>query len=354
VSEAPTAERISLESLFDFSCRAFLATGVPAESALVIANGLVEAEARGLQSHGVVRLLPVYARRLMQGTTNPDPKIQTVQSLGGSAVIDGDGGCGQVVGMAAMRVAIELAGNYGIGIVGVRHSSHFGIGALYVEQAAQNEMIGIALTNAPSNMPPAGGRSPYFGTNPLSISVPGAGDAPLTLDMSTSVVARGRIVMAEKENRPIPNGWAIDELGHPTVDPAAALRGAVLPMAGYKGAGLALMIDVLSGVLTGAAFGQHIVDLYDEGGGRQNVGHLFLAIDISAFMPINDFRRRVGQFSDEVRSQPRMPGVERIFLPGEMEYESRQSAHRDGVLLTVAGREELDSLADRLQIRRVH
>jgi LDH2 family malate/lactate/ureidoglycolate dehydrogenase len=165
--------------------------------------------------------------------------------------------------------------------------------------------------------------------------------------MSTSVVARGKIVMAETEGRPIPAGWAIDVDGNPTVDPSAALTGAVLPMAGYKGAGLALMIDILSGVLTGAAFGTHVVDLYDRGSDHQDVGHFFIAIAVDAFMSIEAFRLRIQQYIDEVRGQPRLPGVDRIYVPGELEFAAARRAERDGVAVSGAGWAVLNELADR-------
>lgn len=342
--------RVPLATLYGFCHDALMAAGMSAESARWVAQSLIEADARSLSSHGVVRLLPVYIRRLAAGTTNPAPALTEAARLGNVVTIDGDRGPGQVVGQHAMALAIELARTGGIGAVGARNSSHFGVGALYVEQATRAGMIGLALTNAPSNMPPAGGRGRFFGTNPLAIGVPGPGVQPLVLDMSTSVVARGRIVMAQKEGKTLPPGWAIDAEGNPTQDPAEALLGAVLPMAGYKGAGLALMIDVLCGVLTGAAFGGHIVDLYDQGEDGQNVGHLFIAISVEAFMPVAAFQERIAQFCAEVRAQPRQPGVDRIYLPGELEFESAARAAEQGVAIPAAGWRELDELAARLAV----
>lgn len=344
---------VPLSTLCAFAREVLEAAGLPSDSAEWVAHSLTQADARSLSSHGVVRLLPVYVRRLQRGTTNPHPAIRTIRQRAGTAVIDGDGGPGQVVGRAAMDLALEMAESSGIATVGVRNSSHYGVGALYAEQATHRNMVGIALTNATPNMPPAGGRSRYFGTNPLTIGVPSGGDHPLLLDMSTSVVARGRIVMAEKNNQEIPPGWAIDAEGRPTQNPSAALLGAVLPMAGYKGAGLALMIDALCGVLTGAAFGSHVVDLYDESDRNQNVGHFFIAIDVDAFMPIEDFKRRIRQFTQEIRSQPRMPEVDRIFLPGEMEYEAAERAAQNGIPISETGLQELATLAGRFNVERL-
>ena len=342
---------VPLSTLVEFSRDVLQAAGVPGDGAALISDSLVNADARGLASHGVVRLLPVYVRRLKAGTTRPVPEVRVVRRRGNVALLDGDAGAGPVVGHKAMALAIEIAQAGGVGVVGVRHSSHFGTGAFFVEQAARAGMLGLALTNAPANMPPAGGRSRFFGTNPLAIGLPSGSDQPVVLDMSTSVVARGKIVMAHKAGQPIPPGWAIDEQGEPTQDTEAALRGAVLPMAGYKGAGLALMIDLLCGVLTGAAFGPHIVDLYNEGDQTQNVGHFFMAVDIDAFLPLDEWKARVEEFAEEVRSQPRQPGVDRIYLPGEIEHERIAQSVRTGVFLPEAGWKELDDLAERLDVQ---
>lgn len=344
------SSRVPLSVLHSF-CRDVLeAVGVPAKEAAWVADSLTQADARGLSSHGVARLLPVYVRRLQAGTTRAKPNIRVVRQHGSTALMDGDAGLGQVVGRRAMTLAIEMARKSGIGVVGVRNSSHFGTGAFFVEQAVEAGMIGLALTNAPSNMPPWGGRKPYLGTNPLAVGLPCGKERPVVLDMSTSVVARGKIIMAHKAGQSIPPGWAIDEEGRPTQDAEAALRGAVLPMGGYKGAGLALVIDALCGVLTGAAFGSHIVDLYDEGDRVQNVGHFFAALAIEAFMPADVFRARMDHFVREVRAQPRLPGVDRIFVPGEIEFEQAEQSARLGVWLPKSGRQELDDLAERLGV----
>lgn len=343
--------RVRLSVLHTFCYDILRATGMAQDEASLIADSLTDAEARGQSSHGLVRLLPVYVRRLQAGTTNVAPTIQVVKRRRSAALVDGDSGPGQVVGHRAMDLAIEMARETGTGVVGVRNSSHFGTSSFFVSQAVGADMVGLTLTNAPANMPPAGGRSRYFGTNPLAIGMPCGRERPVILDMSTSVVARGKIVMAEKVGEMLPPGWAIDEYGVPTQDPATALRGAVLPMGGYKGAGLALMIDALCGVLTGAAFGSHIIDLYDQGDQPQNVGHFFLAIDIELFMPIDAFKQRMDQFVGEIRSQSPMVGVERIFLPGEIEQEMAEQHARTGVAVPIAGWQELDDLAATLDVQ---
>jgi LDH2 family malate/lactate/ureidoglycolate dehydrogenase len=185
----------------------------------------------------------------------------------------------------------------------------------------------------------------------LAIGLPCGSERPVLLDMSTSVVAQGKIIMAHKNGQnQIPLGWAIDEEGRPTESTEAALHGSVLPIAGHKGAGLALVIDALCGVLTGAAFGNHIIRLYDTGNQAQNVGHFFMALNVETFMPLAAFKARMDQFVQEVRAQPRQPGVERIFVPGEIEAEQAEESYRLGIPLPEAGRQELDELAGELGV----
>ena len=337
---------LPLSTLHAFCSAVLTAVGVSASDAALVADSLTQADAAGQTGHGLVRLLPVYVRRLKQGTTKAVPQMRILRQRGATAVVDGGSGLGQVVGHWAMGVAVKLAQDNGVGVVAVRNSSHFGTGAYFLKQALQAHMIGIALTNAPSNMPPAGGRKPFFGTNPICIGLPAATEPPVILDMSTSVVARGKIVLMQLAGQQtIPEGWAIDADGNPTTDAGAALKGAVLPLGGYKGAGLAMVIDILCGVLTGAAFGPHIVNLYDEGDRVQNLGHLFAAVSLDFFGPVEEFETRLDQMVREVRSQPRQPGVDRIYVPGEIEQQRAQKSARDGVPMSEAGLREMEQLA---------
>jgi LDH2 family malate/lactate/ureidoglycolate dehydrogenase len=351
VANGQPVTRIPLATFHTFCCKALQSVGVPADAAALVADSLTQSDARGLASHGVVRLLPVYIRRLQTGSTRPRPDIRVTRPRDNVALVAGDAGLGQVVGHRAMEIAIGLARTSGVGVVGARDSSHFGAAAFFLKQAVEADMVAFVMTNAPANMPPYGGRKPFFGTNPLAVGLPCGSEPPVLLDMSTSVVAKGKIIIDHKNGQhEIPLGWAIDEAGHPTTSAEAAIRGAVLPMGGHKGSGLALVIDALCGVLTGAAFGPHIIHLYDEGDQAQNVGHFFMALDIETFMPIAMFKARMDQFVQEIRSQPRQPGVERIFVPGEIEHEREEESRKKGIPLSEAGRRELDELAERLGI----
>jgi LDH2 family malate/lactate/ureidoglycolate dehydrogenase len=349
--QEPSGDRLSLSVLHQFCQDVLQAAGVPAESAAIVADSLTRADACGLYSHGSVRLLPVYTRRLLAGTTRALPEIQVVRRRKSVAVLDGGAGLGQVVGSRAMELAVEMARDTGTGTVAVRNSSHFGTSAFFLQHAVAADMIGIVMTNAPSNMPPWGGRAPFFGTNPLAVGLPCGEEPPVILDMSTSVVARGKIVIAAQMGQSIPTGWAIDKDGNPTQDAEAALTGAVLPVGGYKGSGLAVIIDALCGVLSGAAFGPHIINLYDEGDQVQNLGHFFMAMDVDAFMDVEMFKQRMDQFLREIREQPRMVGVDHIYTPGEIEFAETQKSIENGVALPNIT--ELDQLADRLNVKRL-
>lgn len=333
--------------VLDAFCRDVLqAAGVAEGDAACVAASLTAADSRGIASHGAARLLGVYVRRLQVGSTRAAPDIRVVQRTGGVALLDGDAGLGQVVGSEAMRLAVTLAQEHGVGAVGVRNSSHFGIGAFFVEQATRAGMVGLAMSNATPNMPPAGARSRFLGTNPFALGVPGpTSEQPIVLDMATSVVARGKIVMADKHGEVIPPDWAMTGSGEPTTNAAEALLGAVLPMAGYKGSGLAMMIDLLSGVLTGAASGQEVVDLYDRSERHQDLGHFFIAIDVAAFCPPDVFQQRVAQYAAQVRLQPRAPGVDQILLPGDKERLAAEQAALAGIPLSATDLADLDALA---------
>jgi LDH2 family malate/lactate/ureidoglycolate dehydrogenase len=327
--------RVSIDTLYEFCRDILLAAGVPRTGAEIVAESLTQADAAGLYSHGSVRLLPVYVRRILAGTTRATPNVKVVRQMGSVTLLDGDGGLGQVVGSEAMR-----------------NSSHFGASSYFAKQAIAAGMIGMVMTNAPSNMPPWGGRKPYFGTNPLCVALPCGDEAPVILDMSTSVVARGKIVMAAATGKEIPAGWAIDRDGNPTQNAQAALEGAVLPVGGYKGSGLAMIIDALCGVLTGAAFGTHIVNLYDEGEHVQNLGHFFLALNVEALMPLDEFRARMDHFVQEIHLQPRMPGVDYIYVPGELEFEAIRKSYDEGIVLP--GGALLEPVAKQLGVTPLH
>ena len=256
--------------------------------------------------------------------------MERVRQTPGACVLDAHNGWGAVAGLAGMREAIARARQVGTGVAVVRHSNHFGIAAYYAQEAVVAGMIGVAMTNASANMSPWGGRQPYFGTNPICVAVPAGKERPVIYDGATSVVAIGKLVLAAKKGEQIPPTWAADQSGQPTTDPKVAVAaGNLLPMGGYKGYGFALIVDVLSGILAGAAFGSHVSNLRKLDA-PQNVGHFFAALDIGAFADPAEFQGEMEQLVREIKNSPRAPGSERIYLPGEIEWEFEERRCREG------------------------
>ncbi|HNS53433.1 MAG TPA: Ldh family oxidoreductase, partial [Syntrophales bacterium] len=246
-----------------------IAAGVREEDAQIVADSVTTAELFGFQSHGVIRV-PHYLKRLRIGSINKRPEIRVVKRSGNTAVVDGDHGLGHAVAHFAMNEAIGLAES-GVGFVGVRNSSHFGIAGYFALQAVRKDMIGIVVSHTDASVVPYGGRKPAVGTNPIAVAVPTDRDHPILLDMATSTASLGKILVARDRGERIPPDWAVDEEGNPTTDPHEAKY--LLPMAGAKGYGLSLIFDILSGPLTGAAFGKHIPLMYGDYEKHRKLGH---------------------------------------------------------------------------------
>jgi LDH2 family malate/lactate/ureidoglycolate dehydrogenase len=310
--------------------------GLRQDDALLVAETLVEADVRGVSSHGVQRL-PMYAAGLRQGTIVARPEIRVVRDQGWAAVVDGGGGMGQLAAQAGMRLALERAAEAGHGAVAVRNSTHCGALAYYAMQAVPQRCIGFAVTNAGINMMPTGGREKLVGNNPLAYAIPTGREVPFVLDMATSVVAGGKLDVARLRGEPIPLGWALDEHGQPTADPVAARRGALLPLGGPKGYGLAIVLDVLSGVLAGGRFG--------NGLGGPGSSHFFEALQIEAFTPYEDFIARMGELVDQLHACPPAEGSTGVMIPGELEHHLRARRLREGVPLEGTLLEALDTVA---------
>lgn len=337
------------EELFDYTCRVLARLDVPAADARDVAGCLIKAELRGVDSHGMVRL-PVYAGRVRAGAVKAKPDIRLISPATSAALLDGDNGLGPVVGARAMDAAVELARTHGTGMVGVRQSNHFGAAAYYVEKAVARGCIGFAISNAPPNMAPFGGRQRFLGTNPVAIGVPAGEEDPLIFDASTSVVARGKIIVAAQTKEPIPDGWAIDPDGYPTTDPEQALAGAVLPFGGPKGSAISFIVDILCGVLTGAAFAVHLNTL-ENLAAVQNVGHVLAAVRADLFMSEADFRARMDAILKMLKASPPAPGMARVLLPGEIELANESRNRLDGVAMAAPIVEQLTRLGAVLDVR---
>lgn len=325
--------RVRADGLKELCAAVLAADGMSAENAQIVAESLIAADLRGVSSHGMVRL-KTYIERSHREKWNQNPKFSYTQKFAAVALMDGDDGFGSLVGTAAMRKAIELAETCGVGVCAVRKSSHFGMASYYPLLAAEKGMVGFACTNGMPNLAHFGSMEGMLGTNPFSIAVPAAGREPLVLDVACSVTARGNIANAKREGREIPAGWAIDAEGNPTTDAAAALKGCVLPFAGHKGSGLAIVVDILSGILSGAAYGIHLRDaqLGDHEGGP-NVGHFFAAINIAAFDDLEAFKARTAKALDELKGAKLAPGFSEILMPGELEARKTAYNKEHGILM---------------------
>jgi len=297
---------------------------------------------RGVDSHGVIRL-PVYANRIHKNVVNARAVPRIIRTHTAAALMDGDNGLGAVVGSRAMGKAIEFATTAGVGFVGVRRTNHFGIASFYVQKALQQGFIGCAASNAPPHMAPFGGRARFLGTNPFSIGIPANEEAALLFDASTSVVARGKIIVAAQEGKTIPSGWAIDQQGNPTTDAKAALAGSVLPFGGPKGSAISFIIDILCGVLTGSAFALQLNTL-ENLEAEQNLGHIFMAMRTDLFMTRDEFAVRMDEIVRMLKSSPPAPDVERILAPGEIERQNEASNRMLGVPLVPSVIDQLTAL----------
>jgi LDH2 family malate/lactate/ureidoglycolate dehydrogenase len=341
--------RVPEPRLIDATTRLFVALGVPEAAAAAVARGLVDADMRGIPSHGLM-LVPMYAERIRAGSVTTATEARTVTDLGAIAVLDAGHALGILTGDQAMALAIERARAFGLGAVAVRHAFHFGGAFRYVQTAAAAGLVGIAAANTRPLMPAPGGARAVVGNNPLAIGVPAAGAEPIVLDMALSEVALGRIRLAAQEGREIPPTWATDEQGTPTTDPDAAIAGLLLPAAGPKGYGLAFMIDVLTGVLSGGAFGAAVRGLYADTSVPNDCAHVFLAIDPAAFGDAETFARRVGALAAEVTASPTAPGVERVLLPGQLEAERHAAAAIGGVPVEATVLDKLREVAAELGV----
>ena len=328
-----TACRFSHEALRAFTSAVFRALDLPGDDARLTADGLIEANLRGLDSHGVARI-PVYAERLRRGLVNPKPEISIEDKTPVAALVDGDNGMGFVVGDRAMAKAMEMAGASGIGLAAARRSTHYGMGAIYVMQAIEAGFIALAFTNSSPALPVWGGRTTFLGAAPLAAGVPAGDEAPYVLDMAMTVIARGKIRLAAQRGDPIPPGLALDAEGKPTTDAQKAFEGVCLPFGGVKGAALAMLMDVLGGVFTGAAFGGGVRPLYGDFSGPQDVGHLFLAIKPDLFMPREEVTHRMDTFVRRVKACPTAEGFDGILMPGEPETRTRDQRLRGGLPIT--------------------
>jgi L-2-hydroxycarboxylate dehydrogenase (NAD+) len=326
--------RIDHKKLTRFVIRSFEKLGVQAHDAEIAARALVAADLRGVDTHGVIRfnLHSWYVKWLTEGSMTASPNIRVVAESATTALLDGDCGMGMVIGHRAMEMAIQKAKSAGVAMVGVRNSRHYGMSAYYSMLALPHDMIGVAMTNASRQVVPTFGRESKYGTNPMCFAVPTNQELPFVLDMATTTAAAGKLELAARLGKSVPRGWALDERAEPTHDPRTAQKARkLLPLGGtrdggsHKGYGLAILVEILCGVLTGS-----ITALNDNQDPR---GHFFGAIRIDAFRPATEFKRDMDRLLRELKSTPPAQGQERVYVAGEIEFETAQERAEHGIPL---------------------
>jgi L-2-hydroxycarboxylate dehydrogenase (NAD+) len=355
------AKVFHIEALREFSTRVFLHFGVPKEEAAQAADVLACADLRGIDSHGVARL-HTYFDLLIEGRINPKPQIKTIRSTLSTATVDGDNGLGLVIGPQANRIAMDMAGKAGSGWVSVCNTNHFGIAGYYVLQALERDLIGWAMTNSTSIVAPLWGMERMLGTNPMAIAFPGKEEPPLVIDMATCAAAYGKIEMARRKGEAIPAGWAIDKQGRVTTNPDDAVNGgALLPLGsdrergGHKGYSLAIMVDMLSGVLSGANWGPFAPPFalrlkIPERSVGKGIGHFFGAMRIDGFMDLDSFKRQVDDYIRVFRATKPAPGTNGPLIPGDPEREAEKLRREKGVPLIMPIIEDLRDISRKTRI----
>lgn len=329
----------SCEKLKKFVAAIMEKGGLSEEKAALFADSLLYAQMRGIGSHGLTRLTTYY-RRVKEGLVDAKAEPKIIVDLPSLMVVDNQNGMGVPGAAAVMAECIQRAEVTGCCFAAVRGGNHFGCASYFAEQAAKAGLMGIALANGPKAMAPIGGKEPVLGTNPMAVAIPAAGRDPFVLDMATSVVARGKVALAAKEGRLIPEGWAIDADGKATTDPNAVK--CVLPFGGPKGYGIALMIEVLCSCLSGAKTGTTMGSFYDFSGKKQDSGFFLGAVNVGI---VDSFQEASAQLFGAVKDSPKAQGVEEIFIPGEIERRNYERAEKEGITLSAPILAELEALA---------
>jgi L-2-hydroxycarboxylate dehydrogenase (NAD+) len=355
---------IKFDVMERFMTDVFKGVGVPEEDAKICADVLITADKRGIDSHGIGRLKPVYYDRIKAGIQNPVTNFEIVREGPATAVVDGHDGMGHVIAKKAMAMAIEKARKIGLGMVTVRNSTHYGIAGYYALMAVDNGMIGVTGTNARPSIAPTFGVENMLGTNPLTFGLPTDEAFPFVLDCATSITQRGKIEVYERLGKKLPEGWVIGEDGEPKTDAhqvlidlvkgtaaLAPLGGIGEDLAGYKGYGYATVVEILSAALQGGAFLKGLLGFSPEGKAQPyHLGHFFIAIDISAFTELEAFKKAVGGILRELRASRKAAGHDRIYTAGEKEYLAWQERKDKGVPVNEPLQRDIRALVKELKL----
>lgn len=339
--------KVEIKDIDEITAEVLGKVGVDQDSIHIILETIHFANGRGVASHGVGRL-PLYVKKIQSGFLNPVNEVTQVISNGGMAVYDAKNGFGQVAAYIAMKHAIQMAEMNAVSVVGVRNSNNFGMAGYFGEMAAETGKVAIICANSAPAIAPTGGSKAVFGTNPICFAMPSdKGNHPIVLDMAVTVAARGKIRLAAKEGKEIPNSWAVDEKGNATTDPLEALKGTLLPIGGYKGYGLALMVDFLAGLLTGSAYGGQVSPLSKMNTESGN-GHLFIVIDIGKFLSKEEYEMKIKEFISVIKTAGKQGEV---LLPGERGY-LESDFHTEIVDIPQAQINEINEIAEACGINK--
>lgn len=337
--------KVAADRLKEIGVRLLEALGAEPREAELVADNLVMADLRGISTHGVM-FLPLIAERIEAGLLVVPTRVEVIADEGAIAHFDGGNGLGQVAAAEAMRMSIDKARRFGIGFSLVRHTNHIGPLAYYPRMAAAEGLVGMCMCNGAPSMASWGGTEAFFGTNPFSVAAPCGRQDPIVLDMSTSVVARGKIRRALKRKEMIPPGWAFDSSGSPTEDPAEAMKGTLMPIGGPKGAGMAFFIDMICGLLSGSKYSRQVLTFHQPLG-PTGVGVMTMAVDISRFMPLERFTALMEEHARSIRGSSRARGCSRIYLPGEIEAERERLGRERGVEVDAPVIQSIDRLLEK-------
>jgi L-2-hydroxycarboxylate dehydrogenase (NAD+) len=344
------ASRYPVPQLHAFIATALASCGVPSDDAETTATRMLDADLRGMGGHGILRL-PGYVNRVRAGGYNLHPDIRTVRETPSSALVDGDNGLGQVVMTRVAETAIDKATASGLAWVGVRGSNHAGAGGVYAAMAPEHDLIGIYLAIGNANhMPPWGGLDMLLSTNPIAVAIPADEEPPLVLDMATTQVSYGRVKVAADRHETMPEGWMVDRRGSPLTDPTRSNEGFLIPIGGYKGYGLNLVIGALAGLLNGAALGGAVVDFNKDFETPTNTGHTMIAVRPDLFQPLEEFKAAMDRHIRELKSSTPMPGQPPIRVPGDQTPRRIADMREHGIPIAEGTVRRLADLADDLGV----
>jgi L-2-hydroxycarboxylate dehydrogenase (NAD+) len=344
------ANRYPVPALHAFIGTALESCGVPSDDAATTATRMLDADQRGMGGHGILRL-PGYVKRVRAGGYNLQPDIRTVRETPVSALVDGDNGLGQVVMTQAARIATDKATASGLAWVGVRGSNHAGAGGVYASMALEHDLIGIYLAIGNANhMPPWGGLDMLLSTNPIAVAIPAGEEPPLVLDMATTQVSYGRVKVAADRHETMPEGWMVDRQGRPLTDPTRSGEGFLVPIGGYKGYGLNLVIGALAGLLNGAALGSEVVDFNQDFATPTNTGHTLIAVRPDLFQPLEEFKAAMDRHIRELKWSTPMPGQPPVRVPGDRTPQRVAEMREQGIPLADGTVRRLADLADELGV----